>query len=89
MSDDLNADMAGMEELLRRYKKIDVEIRTELYRLIDFQLARNERLEKALQEIAGSKLFNSHDPADCTEEVFGAGRALIQKARDAVRRDNA
>ena len=53
------------------------------------QVARNERLEKALQEIAGSKLFNHYDPTDCTEEVFDEGRALVQTARDAIRRDNA
>ena len=86
MSDDLNADM---EELLRRCKEIDVGLRVELYRVIDFQLARSKRLERALQEIADSKLFNHYDPTDCTEEVVREGRALVQTARDAVRRGNA
>ena len=71
------SDDLNAEELLRRCKEID------------FQLARNERLAEALQEIADSRLFNSYDPADCTEEVFEEGRALIQTARDAVSRDNA
>ena len=42
-------------------------------------------LESALQDIADEKTFNHYDCADCTEEVYETGKALVQTARDVLK----
>jgi len=46
---------------------------------------RVKELENALQDIADEQIFNVYDCADCTEEVYETGKALVQTARDVLK----
>lgn len=52
---------------------------------VDSLYNRIARLEMALKDIADEQIFNYYDCADCTEEVYEVGKALVQTARDVLK----